>query len=128
MKKTLQVDKIIPYLETNNLFQCIKILKAAGCVVERLVGVRKKRNTRGKTEPWWKKRLTNQINELRKEIRKLESCKNNTMKNEQGESRARLTAQYKVKRRGYKVIIEELKQRLTAKSEKINRYENRREQ
>ena len=122
-EKTLQVDKIIPYLGTNNLFQCNKILKAAGCVVERLVGVKKKRITRGKTEPWWKKRLINQINELRKEIGKLESCKNNTMKNE--ELRARLTAKYKVKQRGYKVIIEELKQRVTAKSGKIKRYENR---
>ena len=82
-EKTLQVDKIIPYLGTNNLFQCNKILKAAGFVVERLVGVKKKRITRGKTEPWWKKRLINQINELRKEIGKLESCKNNTMKNEE---------------------------------------------
>ena len=50
-EKTLQVDKVIPYLGTNNLFQCNKILKAAGCVVERLVGVKRKRNTRGKTEP-----------------------------------------------------------------------------
>ena len=49
-EKTLQVYKIIPYLEAHNLFQCNKILKAAGCVVERLIGVRKKRNTRGKTE------------------------------------------------------------------------------
>ena len=44
------------------------------------------------------------------------------------ESRAMLTAQYKVKRRGYKVIIEELRKRVTAKSEKIKRYENRKEQ
>ena len=119
----MQVDKIIPYLGTNNLFQCNKILKAAGCVVERLVGVKKKRNTRGKTEPSWKKRLTIQINELRKEIGKLESCKNNTMKNE--ELRARLTAKYKIKQRGYKVIMEELKQRVTAKSGKVKRDENR---
>ena len=63
-------------------------------MVERLVGVKKKRNARGKTEPWWKKRLTIQINELRKEIGKLESCKNNTMKNE--ESRVRLSVKYKI--------------------------------
>ena len=45
------------------------------------------------------------------------------MKNE--ELRARLTTKYKIKQRGYKVIIEELKQRVTAKGGKIKRYENR---
>lgn len=48
--------------------------------------------------------------------------KKNTMKSER--SRGRIQAKYDIKQRGYKVVIEELKQRLTAKSEKI-RYKDK---
>lgn len=35
-RKISQLDKNVPYLEVNNLYQCNKILKAIGCVAERL--------------------------------------------------------------------------------------------
>ena len=43
-------------------------------------------------------------------------------------SLARIQRKYKVQEKGIRVVIEELKQRIVAKSEKIKRYSNRNEQ
>ena len=95
----------------------------AGRVVERLTGVKRSKG-RGKTMPWWKKRLTNHWDKrIEKGNWKVESLQNNTIKNKH--LKAWLQAQYNIKVRGYKVIIEELKQRVLAKSQRIKRYESR---
>ena len=39
---TAQVDRVIPYLESSNLLQCNKIMKATGCVVGKLLGIKKR--------------------------------------------------------------------------------------
>ena len=64
-----------------------------------------------------------QINELRKDIGKFESIKNKSLKKEVGKDR--LYKKYKVESKSLKVVLEELKQRVIAKSEKIKRYESR---
>ena len=73
--------------------------------------------------PWWKRRLNAQIKELRKEISKLEVLKGRTLKSEATEER--LWNKYKVKQKGLRTVMEELKQRVTAKSKKIKRYQGR---
>ena len=52
--------------------------------------------------------------------------KNNTIANKA--LKERLYEKYKLKKRELKVVIEELKQRVTAKKEKVKRYDNRNEQ
>jgi len=53
---TAQVNLAVPYLNANSLFECNQILKAAGRVVARILGV-KKRAQRKKSDPfWWKRR------------------------------------------------------------------------
>ena len=79
-----------------------------------------------KQEPWWKKRLNGQIKTLRKNLSKLESFKNNMFKND--DTKVRLYDKYKVKKKGLSTVIEELKQRITAKAEKLKRYDSRIEQ
>ena len=105
--------------------QCNRLLKASACVVTRLFGIVKK-EPKKKQEPWWKKRLNGQIRILRKDLSKIESIKCEKLKNR--DTRARLFEKYRVKRKGMLTVIEELKQRITAKSQKIKRYDNRIEQ
>ena len=68
------------------------------------------------------KRLTSQVNDLRKEIGKLGTLQNKTMRNEL--LRERPQAKYNIEERGFNVVIEEFKQRVTAQSAKIKRYES----
>ena len=122
---TAKVDRLIPYLAPQNLLHCNRILKASACVVMRLLGVVKKKPKK-KQDPWWKKRLNGQIKTLRKDLSKLESLKTNKLKND--DIKVSLYDKYKVKKKGLSTVIEELKQRITAKAEKIKRYDSRIEQ
>ena len=120
---TSNVNKIIPYLEMKNLSQCNNILLAAGNVVRKMLGIKEKLKYRGKTEPWWKRRLNGQIIELRQGISRLEALQSKTLKSEA--TKERLWNKYKIKQKGLRTVVEELKQRVTAKSAKIKRYEGR---
>ena len=117
------MNKIIPYLEMKNLSQCDNILLAAGNVVRKMLGIKEKLKYRGKTEPWWKRRLNGQIIELRQEISRLEALQSKTLKSEA--TKKRLWNKYKIKQKGLRTVVEELKQRVIAKSAKIKRYEGR---
>jgi len=55
------------YLEINSLIQCNRAIKASANVVTKLLNITKG-NKREKKEPWWRKRLNNQIKDMRKEI------------------------------------------------------------
>ena len=120
---TSKVNKIIPYLTKNTLSQCNNIMKASANVVRDLLGIRKKCRQRQISEPWWKRRLTNKINEIRKDLSILQSIKDNLIKNDT--KKKKTTSKYNVKQKGLNVVIEELKQRIIAISAKIKRYEGR---
>ena len=123
---TAKVNKVIPYLTINSLYQYNQVLKASANVVKKLLGISNNKKQDKNKEPWWKKRLTWQISELRKDIGKLEALKNKTLKNEV--AKERLFNKYSIKNKGICYVIEELKQRVDAQSAKIKRYTNRIEQ
>lgn len=87
----------------------------------------KEREQRPKKEPWWKRRNDKDIKELRAVISKLERRQNNGMCSNRGMEF--IDDKYSVREKGVRVVIEELTQRVVAKSAKINkRYEARNEQ
>ena len=112
-------------METKNITQTNRLLLAAGQVVSKRLGV-KKQQRKEKVVPWWKRRLNGQVAQLRKDINRLERIKadelNNVLLQESLEER------YNLKKKGLTVVLEELKQRVLAKSKKIRRYESRIEQ
>ena len=67
--------------------------------------------------------LNGQIIELRKEISNLEALQSKTLKSEA--TKKRLWNKYIIKQKGLRTVMEELKQRVTAKCAKIKRYEGR---
>ena len=103
--------------ETNNL------IRAAAFVVGRSLGIKKGRTKGARKEPPWKQRQKKQIDELRKDISRL----NSTLRREPVKRRVqvRLEHKYKTKEKSFQVFLEELKQRVTAKAAKRRRYENR---
>ena len=74
-------------------------------------------------EPWWKRGIKKSINKVRQHINILERHqRGEIMRKEKNEELGR---KYNIKRKGIRTVIEELKQRLHAKTAKLKRYEER---
>ena len=72
-------------------------------------------------EPMWKRRLQNKIKELRKDLSQLEASKDKDISNFRHWERLERKCSIRVKRMN--VVIEELKQRITAIAAKVRRYQ-----
>ena len=93
----------------------------------RKVGLKpKQRRGNPVKEPWWKRRIQQSIQELRKHINILERKKRGEIKKK--EKYKVIEHKYRVKKKGLNVVLEELKQRMQAKATKIKRYDQRIEQ
>ena len=78
-----------------------------------------------KKDPWWKRRIEEDIKQLKKDINILERAKKGQI-GARKEGKAKLVEEkYGVKRKGLTTVIEELKQRILTKAAKISRYEQR---
>ena len=75
----------------------------------------------GRKEPMWKRSLENKIKELRKDLSQLESSKDKGISNFRHWKR--LERKYSIRRKRLNVVIEELKQRITAIAAKVRRYQ-----
>ena len=78
---------------------------------------------KGSKEPRWKRRIKYSIAELRRHVNIPERSKQGQLKRK--EKYTKLERKCNIKQKGEKVVIEELKQRLQAKSVKLKRYEQR---
>ena len=117
------VNKVIPCLRVDSLLDYNNITKAAANVVARLAGLRIRKKKKEQAEPWWKKRIQLKINQLRKDLNRIEKIKSGELKKDRvGDS---LKEKYHIRKKGINCVIEELKQRITANSEKIKRYQKR---
>ena len=77
----------------------------------------------GRKEPMSKRRLQNKIKELRMDLSRLETSKGKDISNfRQWE---RLERKYSIRVKRLNVVIEELKQRITAIADKVRRYQGR---
>ena len=118
---TEKVDKALDQIIVNDLEQLNNLVKAGGNVVARLLGIKTKNSE--KKEPWWKRRITGKIKQIRKDLSRLQRMKEGSLKNQ--DTINQLKVRYRIKRKGLNVVIEELKERLVAKATKLKRYENR---
>ena len=119
------VNSVISRVKTKNLTEINVLALAAANVVADLMNIKKKKASRDK-DPWWKKRITGKIRDLRKDISKLDQWNRKSLASEH--ARKRLEQVYHVKGKGILVVIEELKQRVKANAAKIKKYEERNNQ
>ena len=121
---TKKVNETLKEIRTENITDTNKLINAVSVYIARKAGLKTGPTTASnKKEPWWKRRIKNSINELRKHINILE-------RNRRGEVRKKgkyleVAKKYKMKEKGQNVVTEELKQRLQAKAAKLKRYEQR---
>ena len=69
----------------------------------------------------WKRRLQNNIKEVRKDLSQLEASKDKDISNFRHWKRLEIKNSIRVKR--FNVVIQELKQRITAIAAKVRRYQ-----
>ena len=103
------------------------MIKAASVWVAEQIGL-KKRDYREKNEPRWKRRIEGDIEKLRQDVNLLTRDLRGELGSKKKQKMKQLYEKYRVNRKGLKTVIEELKQRILAKSAKVERYEQRIEQ
>ena len=122
-----RVNEALKYLESKSITETNNLIVAASVWVAEQLGLKKVEH-RKKYEPFWKRRIEGDIRRLRQEVNIMER----ELKEGLGGGKKRkllgLQEKYRVKRKGLKTVIEELKQRMLAKSAKVRRFEQRIEQ
>ena len=77
----------------------------------------------GRKEPMWNRRLQNKIQVLRKHLSQLEVSKDKGVSNFRHWER--FERKYSIRTKRLNVVLEELKQRITAIAAKVRRYQSR---
>ena len=117
-----KINGLIKFIKTDNITDTNNLIRAGAAWIAQHLGLKRVRVGK-KTEPWWKRRIERDIKRLRKDINILERSKRGELKS-QAKFRD-LDKNYCIRKKGLSTVIEELKQRLLAKSAKIKRYEQR---
>ena len=106
--------------KTHSITKTSELFYAGDFVVINKLGVRIDKLP-GRKEPMWKRRLQNKIKELRKDLSQLEASKDKGLCNFRYWER--LERKYSIRVKRLNVVVEELKQRITAIAAKVRRYQ-----
>ena len=122
--KTEEVNRVVKFMKTSNITQTNDLIRAAGVWVAEQLAL-KKITYRKKNEPRWKRRIEGDIRRLKQEVNLLEREKKGELGTKKKRKLKDLEARHRIKRKGLKTLIEELKQKMIAKGAKVKRYEQR---
>ena len=117
-----KVDKVLSKFKIHGITKTNEMFYAGVFVVTNRLGV-KIDNVAGRKNLIWKRRLQNKIKELRKDLSQLEASKDKGISNFRHWERFERKYNIRIKRQN--VLIEELKQRITAIAAKVRRYQER---
>ena len=118
----------------NNVLRCVQVtdithlrnvVQAAAIVVGEAMGAKERQQKKEKKEPYWKRRIIGDISRLRKDLSRIEAWFGGRWKRGKKRDKDELDRKYKLKSKGFTLVMEELKQRITAKATKVKRYDNR---
>ena len=119
-EKANKVNRVLDKIKTENLSGTNILIKACSIYVGGVIKPVQMRQI-NKKEPWWKRRIQSSMTEIRRHINILERKKKGDLKKDV--KYRDLDRKYFIRNKGIDVILEELKQRLQAKSKKIKRYD-----
>ena len=120
-----KVNQVLKKMAPEGITNTNDLIYAGAVVVTEELGVRNKKGTKPK-EPLWKRRLTTQVKEMRRDLSRVTALLQGKML--KGHHKRELELKYKIAEIGLKHVSEDLKQRIAAKATKIRRYENRNKQ
>lgn len=124
------VNEVLKYIGCSNITATNGLIRAGSVVVARQWGLHSLAecggNRQKRREPWWKWRIENDIKLLRRNISVLDQKMRGKL--QRNWKFKELEKKYRIRKKGVRVVFEELKQRLVAKKTKIKRNEQRYQQ
>ena len=118
-RTTTKVNRMTEQIETKNTNQTNNLIRAAGVWVADQLGLKKYEGGK-KKDPWWKRRVEEDVKQLKKDINILERVKKEQI-GARKEGKVKLVEEkYGVKIKSLTTVIEELKQRIIAKAAKTS--------
>ena len=126
MTEVNKINQILGKIITNDITATNRLIYAGAVVVTELLGLKRKKRGNPKGEPKWKRRLELQLKDLRRDASRIQLIWKG--KNVKDCHRMYLEKKYGVSEKGLRYVLEDLKQRIKAKSTKIQRYVNRNKQ
>ena len=118
------MNKVLEHVNIAGFTHCRNVIQEAMKIVGEEVCM-KKSNTKKKREPFWKRRILRDIIRLRKDVSRKEAWFVGRWKEDENKEKDWLDQRYGLRRKWFTLIMEELKQRITAKATKVKRYDNR---
>ena len=124
---TSKVDLALKFITTTSITETNRLIQAVANVVAEAVGYKSPNSKSSKKqEPAWRRRIHSNIERLRCSISRLDRLKKGELKN--ARIVTKLETEFNLQRKGIETVIEELKQRLTAMSARLQRYDTRNNQ
>nr|XP_054761414.1 uncharacterized protein LOC129267815 [Lytechinus pictus] len=120
--ETQKVNDVIKFITSDSIEDTNDLIYAGAVLVTERLCVRKQENTRKHCLPPWKRRLDNQIKGWRTDLSRLTEI--NLGKADINDFKY-LEEKYSIRRKGRKIVVEELKQRITSTTAKVKRYTDR---
>ena len=118
-RTTTKVNRVTEQIETKNTNQTNNLIRAAGVWVADQLGLKKYEGGK-KKDPWWKRRVEEDVKQLKKDINILERVKKEQI-GARKEGKVKLVEEkYGVKIKSLTTVIEELKQGIIAKAAKTS--------
>ena len=109
-----EVNEVLKCIPVRNLAELKYVARASALLVCGKVGV-KIDLTINKKESFWKRGIEKYITILRKDLSRVDDCFKGRWKNGGAKLKFELKKKYKIKAKSFKAVIEELKQRISAK-------------
>ena len=122
LEETPKVDKVLRKFKTQSITKTNELFYAEAVFLSNRFGVTIDK-VAGRKESMWKRMLQNKIKELRKDLSQLEASKDKDSSNFRHWER--LERNYSIRVKRLNVVIEELRQRITAFAAKVRRYQGR---
>ena len=114
------MNKVLQRVKVTGFTHCRNVTQAAMRIVGKEDGMKKSKAK--KKEPFWKRRILGDISRLRMYLSRIEAGR---WKKDKTKKKELLDQKYGVKRKMFTMVMEELKQGITAEVTKVKRYNNR---
>ena len=100
---------MLEHVKITGFTHCGNVIQAAVRIVGEEVGM-KKSSAKKKKEPFWKRRILTDICRLRKDLRRIEAWFAGRCKKDKYKEKNLLDKKYGLRRKGFTLVMEELKQ------------------
>ena len=124
LRKVIKINKVLEHVKIIGFSHFGNVIQEAMRIIGEEVGM-KKSNAKKKKEPFWKGRILSNISRLRKHLSKIEAWFAGRWKKDKTKEKKLLDQKYGLRRKGFILVMEELKQRITVKATKVKGYDIR---